>query len=133
MWTTCLVFFQCVLLAGYAYADYVTRRMAPRPRAILHGAFLLASLLWLPVLADPSWKPSGEESPTLRIIGFLAATIGLPFAALSANSPLVQAWFTRARPGASPYRLFALSNLASLTALVAYPPLIEPAATLQWQ
>lgn len=126
VWTTCLVFFQCVLLAGYAYADHVTRRMAPRPRALLHGAILLASLLWLPVLADPSWKPSGEESPTLRIIGFLAVTIGLPFAALSANSPLVQAWFTRARPGASPYRLFALSNLASLLALLGYPLLLEP-------
>lgn len=126
VWTTCLVFFQCVLLAGYAYADHVTRRMAPRPRALLHGAILLASLLWLPVLADPSWKPSGEESPTWRIIGFLAATIGLPFAALSANSPLVQAWFTRAKPGASPYRLFALSNLASLLALLGYPLLLEP-------
>jgi len=126
VWTTCLVFFQCVLLAGYAYADFVTRRMAPRPRALLHGAILLVSLLWLPVLADPSWKPSGEESPTLRIIGFLAATIGLPFAALSANSPLVQAWFARAKPGASPYRLFALSNLASLLALLGYPLLLEP-------
>jgi hypothetical protein len=126
VWTTCLVFFQCVLLAGYAYADHVTRRMAPKSRALLHGAILLASLLWLPVLADPSWKPSGEESPTLRIIGFLAATIGLPFAALSANSPLVQAWFARARPGASPYRLFALSNLASLLALLGYPLLLEP-------
>jgi SAM-dependent methyltransferase len=126
VWTTCLVFFQCVLLAGYAYADYVTRRMAPKPRALLHGAILLVSLLWLPVLADPSWKPSGEESPTLRIIGFLAATIGLPFAALSANSPLVQAWFTRAKPGASPYRLFALSNLASLLALLGYPLMLEP-------
>lgn len=126
VWTTCLVFFQCVLLAGYAYADFVTRRMAPRPRALLHGVILLVSLLWLPVLADPSWKPSGDESPTLRIIGFLAATIGLPFAALSANSPLVQAWFARARPGASPYRLFALSNLASLLALLGYPLLLEP-------
>ncbi|MBV9835115.1 MAG: fused MFS/spermidine synthase [Alphaproteobacteria bacterium] len=126
VWTTCLVFFQCVLLAGYAYADFVTRRMAPRPRALLHGAILLVSLAWLPVLADPSWKPSGEESPTLRIIGFLAATIGLPFAALSANSPLVQAWFARANPGASPYRLFALSNLASLLALLGYPLLLEP-------
>lgn len=126
VWTTCLVFFQCVLLAGYAYADFATRRMTPKTRALLHGAILLVSLLWLPVLADPSWKPAGDESPTWRIIGFLAATIGLPFAALSANSPLVQAWFARARPGASPYRLFALSNLASLLALLGYPLLLEP-------
>ena len=126
VWTVCMVFFQVALLAGYAYAHLVTRYVAPRPRAALHVALLTLSLLWLPIAADASWKPAGDGAPAPRILLFLLATIGLPFALLAANGPLAQAWFARARPGASPYRLFALSNLASLLALLGYPVLLEP-------
>lgn len=126
VWTICMVFFQVALLAGYAYAHLVTRYLAPKPRAVLHLALLTLSLLWLPIAADASWKPAGEDAPAPRILLFLLATIGLPFTLLAANGPLAQAWFARAKPGISPYRLFALSNLASLLALLGYPVLLEP-------
>src|ERR1700710_1260196 len=71
VWTTCLVFFQFLLLFGYAYSDWTTRRMKPRHQAILHVAVLVASLLALPILADPGWKPSGDEEPAWRILGLL--------------------------------------------------------------
>ncbi len=75
----------------------------------------------------------GDENPSWLILGMLAATIGLPYFLLSTTSPLVQVWFARARPGASPYRLFALSNLASMLALVGYPFLLEPWAPTRTQ
>ncbi|HUN67565.1 MAG TPA: fused MFS/spermidine synthase [Burkholderiales bacterium] len=133
VWTVCMVFFQLVLLGGYAYADAVARRLAPRTQAIVHSVLLAASLGFLPILASEAWKPSPDTEPTARILLLLVTTIGLPYFLLSTTGPLVQAWFARAYPSATVYRLFALSNLASLVALVAYPPLIEPAITLQSQ
>src|SRR5262245_4767619 len=133
VWTTCMVFFQLVLLAGYAYSDAVSRKLAPRAQAILHTVLLVASLAFLPILASETWKPAPDTEPTLRILLLLAATIGLPYFLLSTTGPLVQAWFARSFPSGTVYRLFALSNLASLAALIAYPPVIEPNATLQWQ
>ena len=126
VWTTCLVFFQSVLLAGYAYTDWTTRRLAPKKQAWLHIGLLVASLAVLPIIADASWKPSGDEDPALRILGLLLATIGLPYLLLSTTGPLVQAWFARTFNDAVPYRLFALSNLASMLALLSYPVAIEP-------
>jgi hypothetical protein len=76
--------------------------------------------------AGPAWKPVGDENPSWRILGLLALTIGLPYFILSTTSPLLQAWFARRFHHAIPYRLFALSNLASLLALLAYPVMIEP-------
>ncbi|MEO8144975.1 MAG: fused MFS/spermidine synthase, partial [Betaproteobacteria bacterium] len=133
VWTVCLVFFQLVLLGGYAYADALVRRLAPRTQAIVHTVLLAASLAFLPILASESWKPSPDTEPTARILLLLVMTIGLPYFLLSTTGPLVQAWFARSFPGAVVYRLFALSNLASLAALIAYPPLIEPATSLQTQ
>jgi SAM-dependent methyltransferase len=126
VWATCLVFFQMTLLVGYAYADIASRRLAPRRQAIVHVALLAVSLLALPIMPDAAWKPIGEENPSWRILGLLAMTIGLPYFVLSSTSPLLQAWFARRFQHAIPYRLFALSNLASLTALLAYPVLLEP-------
>ncbi len=126
VWATCMVFFQMTLLVGYAYADLTTRKLAPRRQAMLHVALLGLSLLALPIVPDPSWKPLGGENPSWRILGLLAFTIGLPYVLLSATSPLLQAWFARRFDHAIPYRLFALSNLASLLALLAYPVVIEP-------
>src|SRR5687768_15641840 len=129
VWTTCLVFFQFLLLFGYAYADWTTRRMRPRSQIVLHVVLLVVSLVSLPILADPAWKPGGEEDPTLRILGLLGATIGLPYFLLSTTGPLVQAWFARSFPAGTVYRLFALSNLASLLALMSYPFVLEPWVT----
>jgi len=126
VWTTCLVFFQFLLLFGYAYSDWTTRRMRPRNQSILHIGLLLASLISLPIIAGTAWKPAGDEDPTLRILGLLGATIGLPYFLLSTTGPLVQAWFARGFPAATVYRLFALSNFASLVALMSYPFVLEP-------
>src|SRR5215210_2641067 len=135
VWATCLVFFQTVLLFGYAYADWSTRSLKPRVQAALHIALLLASLALLPIIPDASWKPGAEEAagPAVSILALLGATIGLQYFLLSATSPLVQAWFWRRFLHAVPYRLFALSNLASLLALLAYPVAIEPVLTLAHQ
>ena len=126
VWTTCLVFFQSMLLAGYFYADWTTRRLTAKRQAIVHLSLVVLAVVLLPIIPDASWKPVSAEQPGLRILLLLVATIGLPYFLLSATSPLVQGWFSRHHPGASPYRLFALSNLASMLALLGYPFLIEP-------
>jgi len=126
VWTTCLVFFQSALLAGYAYADVSIRRLSQREQVSLHAALLIGSLLLLPIVPGVLWKPLGTESPLWLILGLLTATIGLPYVLLSTTSPLLQAWFAQRHPGRNPYRLFALSNLASMLALVAYPFAFEP-------
>src|SRR5689334_2629184 len=133
VWTTCLVFFQTALLAGYGYADIVVRRLAPRGQAMLHMALLAASLLALPIIPAGAWKPSGAENPAGLILGLLTITLGLPYLLLSTTSPLLQAWFARRYPERNPYRLFALSNFASLLALVGYPFVIEPSITTRVQ
>jgi hypothetical protein len=130
VWTTCLVFFQSVLLAGYAYADWTTR-LGARRQAMLHVALLAASLACLPILASSSWKPQGDEAPILRILLLLGATIGLPYFLLSTTTPLLQAWYWRRFQTVVPYRLFALSNFASLLALLGFPVLFEPALDLK--
>jgi SAM-dependent methyltransferase len=126
VWTTCLVFFQTALLLGYAYADWTVRKLSAARQVRLHAVLLAASLLLLPIAPGAFWKPAGTEEPIGLILGLLAATIGLPYFLLSTTSPLVQAWFARRHPGRSPYRLFALSNLASMLALLGYPFLLEP-------
>lgn len=126
VWTTCLVFFQCTLLLGYFYSDWLTRKLAPKRQMVVHLSLIAIAIILLPIIPGVAWKPAGDEEPTLRIILLLAATIGLPYFLLSTTSPLVQAWFARSYPGSSPYRLFALSNLASMLALLGYPFLFEP-------
>jgi hypothetical protein len=126
VWATCLVFFQSALLLGYLYADITTRLLTPARQSILHVALLLLSLLFLPIAAHSSWRPQPGGDPAWRILGLLTASIGLPFVLLSATSPLVQTWYARARSASEPYHLFALSNLASLVALLSFPFWIEP-------
>jgi SAM-dependent methyltransferase len=126
VWTLCLVFFQSLLTAGYAYSDWTTRRLGRRSQAALHFGLLALSLISLPIVAGDRWKPAGGEEPSWRILGLLGTTIGLPYFLLSTTSPLVQTWFARRFPHRAAYRLFALSNLASLAALVSYPFAIEP-------
>ena len=127
VWAACLVFFQTALLAGYYYADVLSRRLRPLRQAQLHCAALLLSLLLLPIGPRLSVAAgSAGANPALRILALLAASIGLPFILLSATSPLLQAWYAKAFPGRQPYPLFAISNLASLAALLSFPFTIEP-------
>jgi SAM-dependent methyltransferase len=133
VWTTCLVFFQTTLLLGYFYSDWTTRKLTPRTQLIVHAVLLVVAIVLLPIIPDAAWKPVGDESPSLRIILLLTATIGLPYFLLSTTSPLIQAWFARTYPSSSPYRLFALSNLASMVALLGYPFLLEPSFSTQLQ
>ncbi len=126
VWATCLVFFQTALLLGYLYADATTRRLPPQRQSVLHLGLLLVSLLWLPIAPQAFWSTHIQIDPAWRILGLLTFSIGLPFVLLSATSPLLQTWYARRAPGRSPYPLFALSNLASLLALLSFPFLIEP-------
>ena len=125
VWNTCMLFFQVLLLAGYAYSDWTIRRLSPRGQAILHCVLLVASLAVLPIVADLGWKPEGDEDPVWRILALLGATIGLPYFLLSSTGPLIQAGFARRYGGERVYRLFALSNFGSLLALLAFPFAIE--------
>ncbi len=126
VWATCLVFFQTALLLGYLYADATIRRLSPRRQSVLHSGLLLVSLLWLPIAPQVFWRSHVTVDPAWRILGLLTFSIGLPFLLLSSTSPLLQTWYARRSPDRSPYHLFALSNLASLLALLSFPFLIEP-------
>ena len=126
VWATCLLFFQTALLAGYAYADAVTRWLSLKRQVMLHTALLGAAALTMPILVAEAWRPQGSEEPISRILLLLTATIGLPYFLLATTTPLVGAWYARRFQAAAPYRLFALSNLASLLALLGFPFVIEP-------
>jgi hypothetical protein len=127
VWSTCLLFFQVVLLLGYLYAHWTSRLLAAATQARLHLCLLAISVLALPVALNSGWKPDGSEDPALLILALMAASVGLPYFMLSSTGPLVQAWFSRERAGTLPYRLFALSNLGSMLGLLSYPTLLEPA------
>jgi hypothetical protein len=129
VWTTCMLFFQVLLLGGYAYAHATSRHLRPRTQAVLHVVLLLAALATLPITPADHWKPQGAGDPTWRILALLAVSLGLPYLVLAATGPLMQEWFRRTSPGASPYRLYALSNVGSLLALVSYPFFFEPRFT----
>jgi hypothetical protein len=126
VWAACLVFFQCALLLGYLYADLTSRRLTPARQSQLHIALVLLSLLFLPIAPRFSESHRAGSDPASAILVLLSVSIGLPFVLLSATSPLAQIWYARASAQREPYHLFALSNLASLLALVSYPLLIEP-------
>jgi MFS family permease len=127
VWTTCLLFFQTVLFAGYAYAHVSEHYLRPRVRTIVHLALIGAALLTLPITPSDGWKPADSGDPTARILALLAICVGLPYFVLASTGPLVQAWFSRTFPGRSPYRLYSLSNFGSLLALLSYPFVVEPA------
>jgi SAM-dependent methyltransferase len=128
VWTSCMLFFQMALLGGYAYAHWVNGQPGRR-QTWIHVALLALSFLSLPILPSAWWKPHGVEDPLLRILGLLAATVGLPYFLLASTSPLLQSWYSRSNGGAMPYRFFALSNAGSMLGLLTYPILIEPYLT----
>ena len=133
VWTTCLLFFQSMLLAGYAYSSWSLRWLRPTWQVSLHCGWLLVAALTLPLALRESLKPTVSEHPTWSILLMLAAVIGLPFFILSTTGPTIQAWQARTHTGRSPYRLFAISNAGSLAALMIYPFLIEPTIGLKMQ
>jgi SAM-dependent methyltransferase len=133
VWSAALLFFQLLLLAGYLYAHCIIRYLKPKQQFWTHATLLVLSLATLPVVPSAIWKPSGAGDPTLRILLLLAATIGLPYALLSATSPLLQAWYMRTHEATIPYRLFALSNFGSMLAILSYPFVIEPRVALPRQ
>ena len=126
VWTTCMLFFQVVLFAGYAYAHVLTL-LPHRAQGAIHACLIIASLVFLPISPAETWKPTGTEAPEWRILLLLASTVGLPYFVLSSTSPLVQVWHMRQTGGSNPWRLYALSNIGSLAALLTYPFLFEPA------
>ena len=131
VWTTCLLFFQVILLAGYGYAYWLTSRVRPKAQAALHSLLLVGSLLLLPM--NPSAAAIGDRSPTWSILALLSWSAGVPCFVLSSTGPLLQDWFSRSGASASPYPLYALSNLGSLLALATYPFLVEPMLPLGFQ
>jgi hypothetical protein len=133
VWSAAMLFFQLVLLAGYAYAHISIRFLKAKQQMVTHVALLLASCALLPILPSETWKPAETGDPTLRILMLLVATIGLPYFLLSSTSPLLQAWYVRRSGSGMPYRLFALSNFGSMLALVSFPFLVEPRLTSRWQ
>ncbi|MFN7650274.1 MAG: spermidine synthase [Acidobacteriota bacterium] len=133
VWNACMLFFQAALLAGYTYAHLLFAKVPARRAGKIHTGLLALSLLTLPILPGAAWKPTGGENPALQILGLLTATVGLPYFLLSTTGPLLQAWYARQHSGATPYRLFALSNAASLLALLSYPALVEPRLDAQTQ
>jgi len=132
VWTICMLFFQVLLLAGYVYSHAYVELRVPARRYV-HMALLALAAATLPLAASAAWKPTGGEDPTWLIIGLLATSVGLPYFVLSTTGPLVQAWHARSHPGGTPYRLFALSNLGSMLALLSYPLLVEPLLALGTQ
>jgi hypothetical protein len=142
VWTTCLLFFQAALLAGYGWAHFLAARLSPRRQRFAHLLLLAVALASLAgrALAWPSPITPGAavgraavDAPIRSILVLLTSTIGLPFVALAATSPLLQAWLAQRRPGSSPFRLFALSNAGSLLGLVGYPLLVEPTIPVRTQ
>ena len=124
VWATCLVFFQSALLLGYAGADALSH-LPERACAVIVPVLALGAALVLPIIPAAHWQLAGGN-PAWGVLGALAATVGLPYVLIATTSPLVQAWHARCLPGRSPYRLYALSNLASLLALFSYPAAVEP-------
>jgi len=135
VWSVAMVFFQALLLAGYAYAHLLTRFLASRHAVFVQIAVMACAIIFLPLSIRAGWGRPPESGTALWLIGLFTVSIGLPFFALSANGPLLQAWFSRTdHPAANnPYFLYAASNVGSFLALLAYPVAIEPFVRLSDQ
>ena len=135
VWSVAMVFFQSMLLAGYAYAHWLTQVRQRYVPVLVHLALLCAAGLTLPLSIAQGWGEPPASGTAFWLLGLFAVSIGLPFFALSANNPLLQAWFVRTghRDGADPYFFYAASNIGSFLALLSYPVLLEPTFTLQAQ
>lgn len=133
VWTTCMLFFQLLLLGGYTYAHLLNSYLSRRAQATLHLMLLVLSVTVLHVRPAESWKPEGLENPVWHILLLLAFSVGAPYFMLSTTGPLLQRWYSRLYPHRSPYPLYALSNVGSLLALISYPFIVEPNQSLGLQ
>ncbi len=135
VWSVAMVFFQAMLLLGYAYAHLITKLAPGRLSVGIHLAVMIVAVFALPLGIAAGWGRPPEDGQSFWLLGLFAASIGLPFFALSANGPLLQAWFARTgHPQAKdPYFLYAASNIGSFLALLAYPFVIEPFSRLPQQ
>jgi len=139
VWSVAMVFFQTTLLAGYAYAHLLTRLAPGRASVVIHLVVTIAACFALPLHIAAGWGAPPPVGEAFWLLGLFAASIGLPFFALAANGPLLQAWFVRTDHPAvrDPYFLYAASNAGSFLALLSYPLAIEPFVplgdqTLSW-
>jgi hypothetical protein len=121
VWTTCMLFFQTLLFCGYAYAHLSQRLLSARMQVIVHVCLIGIALASLNIVPGDAWKPENSLDPVGQILLLLVVSVGLPYFVLSSTGPLIQAWFARSFPGTAPYRLYALSNVGSLLALLSYP------------
>jgi hypothetical protein len=135
VWSVAMVFFQTVLLAGYAYAYVLNRLLPPRWAAMSHLLLLGITATMLPIAIAPGWGSPPQDGTALWLFGLFAVSIGLPFFTLSASAPLLQSWFASSghKQAGNPYVLYAASNLGSFAALFAYPVIVEPFLTLKTQ
>ncbi len=131
VWNVAMLFYQAVLLLGYLYANIV-QRLGLKQQLLVHLALFAIAALTLPIGMAGWYPPAAGHDPTLWLLGLLAVSIGPVFFVVSAQAPLMQAWFARTddRDAANPYFLYAASNLGSFGALMAYPLLVEPLAGL---
>jgi hypothetical protein len=134
VWNTCMVFFQAALLAAYAYAHVAPGWLGTRRQALLHLGLVALPFLVLPV-AVAGWEPAAGGNPVPWLLALLAAVAGLPFFVVATSAPLLQRWFAATSDPAAgdPYFLYVASNLGSITALLAYPILVEPSFPLAVQ
>jgi hypothetical protein len=135
VWNTCMVFYQAVLLGGYAYAHVLSTRLRLEFQIGIHASLLLIAALALPVAIPPHWTPPVDRSPIPSLLMALLTGVGAPLFVLSATAPLLQKWFslTNSRSAKDPYFLYAASNVGSILALLAYPLVIEPTTSLRVQ
>ncbi|MGJ4994233.1 fused MFS/spermidine synthase [Bradyrhizobium sp. HKCCYLS3077] len=135
VWSVAMVFFQALLLAGYAYAHFLTQLRSRVIPVAIHLLLLGFALLSLPLSIAGHWGDPPTSGYAVWLLGLFAASIGLPFFALAANNPLLQAWFVRTGhpSGPDPYFLYASSNIGSFLALLSYPLLVEPIFSLRTQ
>src|SRR6476660_2354175 len=135
VWSVAMVFFQSLLLAGYAYAHFLMQLKSRIWPVAVHLALLVLALLTLPLAIRSGWGEPPSSGYAFWLLGLFAVSIGLPVFALAANNPLLQAWFVRTGhpDGPDPYFLYASSNIGSFLALLSYPVLLEPMFTLRTQ
>ena len=132
VWSVAMVVFQGLMLAGYLYAHVLTRYVAIRHAVLIHAIVLAVAALSLPIGIATSFHAPPQQGLSLWLVGLFLASIGLPFFALAANAPLLQAWFARGN-SENAYLLYRVSNLGSVLVLLAYPFLIEPSMGLAAQ
>jgi hypothetical protein len=135
VWSVAMVFFQTLLLAGYAYAHALMRIKNRTIPVAVHLVLLVAAILTLPLAIAGGFGEPPTSGYAFWLLGLFAVSIGLPFFALAANNPLLQAWFVRTGhpDGPDPYFLYASSNIGSFLALLSYPFLLEPVFSLRTQ